>query len=391
MAKPFDPRRILKQIDNSLLRQFFDDHGPLQVLWDQLTEHRVEPIYEAWQALPDDKRSEIQGLMQDICALADHRGLAVLAEEVRWRCPGRIAELEAQRSKASAAMWVRINVPGAFSEAAMFARADALAAGRYWVKRNGLPKRAITPDDAMCSALASELTAYYAPAQMRGHCCKVFPYVRFGGAVYFFAYLDDFQEAHMVFDGDTDQPVLRCSRDAFENVFVFNPADGTMELFAQGGRTVQAPLQAAFARAVLGVEVAPADPLRPSYRLDHLLAHNFPLVSDPADGIEEAKLVRLRIALVGSGGFIEIQADPRGARGEIYSMMDRRLRPEQFAAGGARVLQATFALRFAHSGRGKQPRMTISVTAPDSSDLRQKHEPYRSAGERFLRLSGVIQ
>jgi len=48
MAKPFDPRKVLKQISNPLLREFFRRCGELDdVLWDDLTEHKIDAIFEA--------------------------------------------------------------------------------------------------------------------------------------------------------------------------------------------------------------------------------------------------------------------------------------------------------------------------------------------------------
>ena len=86
MAKAFDPRKVLKQIANPLLRVFFERRGELtEIAWDQLTEHKIEPVFEAWQALPERQRQEVQVILRDINELADHRGMAVLAEEILWR------------------------------------------------------------------------------------------------------------------------------------------------------------------------------------------------------------------------------------------------------------------------------------------------------------------
>ena len=134
MAKQFDPRKVLKQISNPLLQEFFARRGQLaEVPWDELTETKIEPIFDAWQQLPEDHRTEVQLILQDVNELADERGLSVLAEEISWRCPGRLPEFGQWEGRADRAMWVYLNVPEAFDEAALFARADALAAGRYWL------------------------------------------------------------------------------------------------------------------------------------------------------------------------------------------------------------------------------------------------------------------
>jgi len=386
MSKAFDPRKILKQIDNSLLREFFARRGELGgVPWDDLTEHKIEPVFEAWQALPDASKNEVQLILRDIADLSDHRGRAVLAEEVLLRCPGRGAEFEAQQSKADNAMWVYLEIPEGFAEAALFARADSLPQSQ-WRKRNGLPMRAITADEAMCDALADELTAFYGPQQMRGRFCKVVHYRRSGGADYFFAYLDDYPDKRLVFDESSDQPVVRSDRGAFENVFVFTADEGAMEISAPGIGKSWEPMQKLFGRAILGEEIPPADPLRPSYRLDHLLRPDFPLPTMPEDRVEDARITRLRVLPRGSGGYIEIKADPRGGRFDIYRKIERFLRAENIPIEGTRVLQASFALKFIHEGRGRQPQMTFNITAPHSSDLRHKRDEHRVVAERCLKL-----
>lgn len=392
MPAPFDPRKLLKQIANPLLHEFFRRRNELvDVPWDTLTEHRIEPIYQAWQALPIPSQREVHTVLHDVHALADHRGLNVLKEEMFWERLGEPCALGEQGSKAGAALWTYLHEPRAFARASVFARADALASGRHWIKRDDLPRRHVEPDEDVCSALELALTTYYASTQLRGKCCKVVPYIRQEESVYFFAYLDDFEEAHMVFDQESSEPVVRRGRNAFENVFVLTPRLGTLELFAEGGKKVQRPLQSAFARAVLGIELAEAAPPRPAYKLDHLLKHNHPLVTDPRDGVIDARMTRVRIAAPGSQNYVEVTADPRADRYDIYNQLSSRLAPAAFRSG-VRALQATFVLKFQRSqGRCGPTRMTINVSVPDSCDLRQKQEPYRTAGERFLRCSGVIQ
>jgi len=392
MAKPFDPRKVLKQIANPLLREFFvDRRGELEdVPWDELTEHKIEPVFEGWQSLDEASKMQVQIILRDIHELADHRGRAVLAEEMLLRCPERAKEFEAQASKADNAMWVYLHVPEAFEEAAMFARADALAAGRYWKRRNGVPKKQIAVDQAMCDALAEALTSFYGPAQMRGRFCHVVHYRRSGGADYFFAYLDDYPDKHLVFDGNSNQPTVRSDRYAFENVFVYNAGDGSMEVFAQGGKKVWEPLQSAFCLAVLDEEIDPADPMRPAFKLDHLLQTDFPLPTDPGDMVEEARITRLRLAPRGSGGYIEIKADPKGHRNDIYRKIERWLKAESIPADATSVLQASFHLRFQHDGPGRPPVLSFDISAPYYSNLKGKPDEQREVGERCLKLWKVV-
>src|SRR5690606_11165518 len=121
------------------------------------------------------------------------------------------------------------------------------------------------------------------------------------------------------------------------------------------------PLQSAFCEAVLDEEIDPADPMRPAYQLDHLLTPDLPLPTDPADGVEEARITLLRIAPPGSGGYIEIKADLKGNRNDIYRKIERWLKAG-VAVERARVVKASFLLKFQGNGHGRQPTMPFDVT-----------------------------
>jgi len=390
MAKPFDPRKTLKHIANPLLREFFTHRDELSdVPWDDLTEHKIDPIFEAWQALPLNTQLEVQVILRDIHELADHRGLAVLAEEVGWRIPDRMAEYEAQEGKADRAMWVYLNTPEAFAEAALFARADALAAGRQWKRRNSLPKVSLEVDAIMLGRLQDGLSGFYGPTQMRGRRCEVLHYHRHEGGDYFFAYLDDYPDKHLVFDESSDRPVVRADRQAFQNVFVYNPDDGSMEVFAPGGRRVWEPLQSAFCHAVLGRRVDPADPMKPIYKLDHLLTPDFPLPTDPADRVEESRLKRIRLGQRGRRDALELTVDPRDGKYEIYRKLEK-LRRVGLVNDATRVFSASFELRFVHEGCGRRKTMSFDVSTPNSCNLKSKPDEQRAVGERCLKMWEIV-
>lgn len=387
MAKHFDPRKVLRQISNPLLKEFFDRRGELRnVAWEELTETRIEPVFEAWQQLPERPRKEVQVTLQDVVELADERGLSVLAEEVKLRCPEREAEFNSWDGRADRAMWVYLNVPEAFEEAALFARADALAAGRYWIKRNGLPRQQLTVSAQTTAELQGALTGFYWPTQMRGCHCRVEHYTRANGAEYFFAYLDDYPDNHLVFDDD-GQVEKRSDRYAFENVFVFTPDDGALELFARGGRKVNAALQEAFCQSVLGVDAGDTDPLKPAYQLDHLLDENFPLRTDPADHVAEARIVRLRLEPKAAPlSYIELKADPKGHPSEIFQMLAHYCSTQNVSPGRVRVRQVSFRVTFMQDGVGRPKTLSFNVSSPDSCDLKSKTDDMRTVGERCLKL-----
>jgi len=389
MAKQFDPRKVLRDVSNGLLQRFFERRGVLQdVPWDEMSETQIEPAFTAWQDMPERDRLAVQVILQDVNELADERGLNVLVEEVHRRAPKRTSELAALDGRHDKAMWVYLNLPKAFDEAAMFARADALAAGRYWVRRNSLPQKALVADEGLRTSLAAALTDFYWPAQMRGQHCSVEHYRRANGTDYFFAYLDDYPDSHIIFD-DAGQMQRRSDRYAFTNVFAYCPVDGAMELFAKGGKKVIAPLQSLFCKAVLDVDVDPADPAEAAYQLDHLKNRNVPLPTEPGDRVAEVQVRSFRLEVVGSPRRrITLDADPQGHRGDIYQMIERYLNSEALPLAKLRVTHVKLCLTFMHEGPGRARTLTFNVGL-NSCDLKSKTDDMRAIGERCLKLWGI--
>lgn len=390
MAKQFDPRKVLKDVSNGLLRELFTQRGVLQdVSWDEMDETHIEPMFEGWQKMPERDRLEVQVILQDVNELADERGLNVLVEVVQGWAPERVAELAALEGRHDRAMWVYLDLPDAFEEAAMFARADALAAGRYWVKRNNLPKKNIVADEKLRTALADALTEHYWPTQMRGQYCSVEHYRRANGTEYFFAYLDDYPDSHIVFD-DAGHMQKRSDRYAFTNVFAYCPTDGALELFAKGGKKVIAPLQTLFCKAVLDEDVEPDDLVESAYQLDHLKDRSVPLPTDPADCVAEVQVRGLRLEIIGSPRRrITLDAAPQGHRGDIYQMIERYLDGDNLPLSKLRVVHARFCLMFMHEGSGRAGKLTFNV-GRNSCDLKSKTDEMRAIGERCLKLWRIV-
>jgi hypothetical protein len=386
MARHFDPRKVLQEVSNPLLREFFARRGKLRdVPWEGLGETDVEPVFAAWQRMPEAEQVEVQLVLQDVNELAGERGLNVLVEEVQRRAPDRLDEMAALAGRHDKAMWVYLNVPQAFDEAALFARADALAAGRYWVKRNSLPRLAVTVDEARRESLAAALTAYYWPAQMRGRHCHVEHYPRANGTEYFFAYLDDYPDSHVVFD-DAGRFEKRADRYAFTNVFAYSPQDGALELYAEGGRKVIDPLQVLFCKAVLDLDVEPTDPAKSAFNLDHWKDRGVALPTDPVDQIAQVQVRSLRFEIEGAPRRrITLDADPQSFSGDIYQMIDGYLNAKNLPLSRLRVIHVRFHLTFMHEGEGRAKGLTFNVGL-HSCDLKSKPDEMRAIGERCLKL-----
>jgi hypothetical protein len=77
-------------------------------------------------------------------------------------------------------MWAFLRLPEAFEEAALFARADALSTGRYWVTHNSLPREPLALTEHNRDSCRQALSEFYWHRQLRGSCAVVEHHRRLG-------------------------------------------------------------------------------------------------------------------------------------------------------------------------------------------------------------------
>ena len=85
----FDPKRVLRQISNHLLRDLFEAHGhELDVPWDELGETEVDPIFTEWQDLPEADCRAIEIVLHEVSDMAaGDEGTRAISEEAKPGCP----------------------------------------------------------------------------------------------------------------------------------------------------------------------------------------------------------------------------------------------------------------------------------------------------------------
>lgn len=390
MAKHLDPRTLLKQISIPLLQEFFQRQRMLQDLpWDALKERRqVAPICDAWQRLPEARRRHVQAVLQDLNELSDHRGMKVFAEEVTQTAPHRAWELIACRTRPNKAIWFYLNFPEQFEQAALLARADALSSSRYAVRRTGLPKVAIDVTPQLKRALETALSNHYWPNEMRGKHCHIEHHTRSGGEEYFFAYLDDWPDTRLVFTDDGDL-CPTSDRYAFSVLFIYCPRDGSLEVVAKGGASVYHPLQQAFCRSVFDMPIEPADPLRPEYRLQHVLDPTFTYPTDSTDGIARVQLQRIRM-VTNDNTFpvmtFDLEFRRSVTRSQWLEIIHHNLESHDLRASQVAVQRATFQLIFLKIGLARARTMSFTISVPSTCNLKAKPDEDREIGERCLSL-----
>lgn len=379
----FNPKTVLRQISNDLLREFFDrQEHPLPVAWDKITNTQIEDVFHAWQALPDGPRRQIEVVLHDIYNLATEEGVRVLIEEGQYRNLYTAEDLEDMDSRFDKAMWVYLNHHEIWDAVVMFARADNLSSGRSWTRRGDLPVVEPGTSAEHIAKLKEALSAFYRERQGRGHHKWVEHFERGGNQDYYFVYLSDYAETHINFD-NAGQFQRTSDRRAFEIVFAYDRDAGTLDMFAKGGKKVVEPLQRIFGRVILGVNLPPPDPNAHPYALDHLMDRGFGFPTDPEDGIAEVTLRRMRISIVGNRRRrILLEPDAEAGREAIYDMLERDLNRQNLPRSILHVTKVTIQMSF-NGDRNDHPLM-FDVVYPSSCNLKSKREEYRLIGEKYL-------
>ena len=318
MANDYAPKLFLRHAEIALLTQYFAARGELGDLdWGHLKEADVDPIHEAWQALPNASLEAIDSDFRAIFDLASAEGMRTLIEEGDSSAIDLPPALDTQAGFVNKALWVFLNHRRIFDVAHLLDRADHLNR-RYWRKRTDLPKKPPDLSPAAMAELEHALSAYYRERQGRGRHCHVDTYLRGACDHYFFAYPQDYTDTFIGYDTD-GQFERKRQTPAFEVIYVYDPLDGTLGLYAQGGKDIKQDLQALFARTVLHEELSEATRDAQPYDLNGLKTRAFAFPSDPADRITEVRVKELRLSVLGHAGHrITFDATPTGATDEIW-------------------------------------------------------------------------
>ena len=388
MSRHYSPRSFLRHVPLHLLREFFRAQGLLQdVAWDALADQEIEPVYQAWQALPPQQREAAEAGFRDVHELACREGIQALIAEAKQQGFDPFAVWQDCAGYHEQAMLAYLRFGPAFTNASLFYHVDRLPS-RYWKRRANLPR--VTPREPLLARieLQSALSAYFVRAQGRGQRCTVESQVREQRTHYYFSFPDDYAQNHIAHDSITGRLRRFPHRPTFEVVFVYNPDAGTLDLFAQGGREVQRDLETLFGQIVLCQDLGP-EPARPPYELNGLKSRYFTFPTDPDDDIQEVRIRQLRLSTLGKyKRRLTLEADVFADVDDIYDLMADYLNHEGLPESEYHVTQATFRIGFKQSGEDERKSLQFDVTNK-SCNLKSLREEYRKLGEKYLRRWGI--
>jgi hypothetical protein len=386
MAGHYSPKQFIRQVPNAQLRTFFERRGELTDFgWDELKEMDADPVFEAWQALPEASRNDVERWFRAIADLATAEGVQTLIEEGQFHqvdLTVPFGDLKGQHEKA---FWVYLNHEKVFVSAGRLNRADHLN-GRYWRRRN-LP--AIKPDitHPTRDLMAAAISKFYRDNQGRGEHCRVEVFLRRENLHYFFAYPADYANTVVIYD-DEGSLAWQLQKAAFEVIFAYNEASGSLDVFVQGDKTIRRALEEIFANLVLKIELPAEDPAAKPFELNGLRSREFDFPTDPEDNIKSVRVKSLRLSVVGPGfGRITLESEARTKRGDVYDLMERALDHKRLSTEMVVVTKVTLQVAFGAAGRDRV--VTFEIASPDSCNLKDKPDHLKI--KEYLKRWGIAR
>lgn len=374
MAGQYSNRHFFRKTPNFYLAKFFEAKGiQLDVHINQLKENDADILQGALNKLPLEQITKIETELRNINALACEGGIIALVDEANaHKDDDFIKEIASVEGFHAKAMWAFLDKPGYWRAAAMFLHADNVSVS-YWKKRNDFLNLSPHLECGDISALAKSISDYFSCREGRGKNCTIEVYRR-NQKEYFFAYPEDFAQATIEWVGEKLEN--QAHRPAFEIIFVYCEAEGSLDIYApKNGRAIS-DLQTLFARHILKLDsLSEWQKDKRVYELNAVLEKGFEFKIKPTSGIANVLVTSLRVTLKGNRKKrIVVEADPFEDNRAVYALL------EQLNLPSYDVTQLSLKVTFESVGGAKAKTRRVNITYPnscalnyDGNDLKIRH------------------
>ena len=372
MARHYTTTNFFRQMPNALLARYFQGKGLLADLdLAGTSETKPDALISAWLALPNEQRNPMDADFREIHELCDEGGFIAIRDEAEWRYQADPAALDAFVTSLSSlpdhcerAMVTFLDFQACWKGATRFHHADRLA---YWRKRKHLGHKPAAVDRASILQLAAMIGTYFHHTEGRGKNCMVEP-LRRGDRDYYFAYPEDHSQRSL--DWVNGEFETRPHNPAFEVVFVYSQAEGSLDLNFRGSPKAIEALQNMFARAILKLDELPPDPKDDRvYDLDPLKSKGFEFSYKPGSGIEKVVVKKVRLSSRGrKGDRITVEADPTQEPQAVYDLIETI--SKGLPLGVYSVTQVELAVTMVAEVGKYAKTHTLRITHPNSCSLK---------------------
>ncbi|MFZ4482057.1 MAG: hypothetical protein ACOYNZ_19440, partial [Rhodoferax sp.] len=371
-------RDFFRQVPNALLNRYFDAQGVFADFdFATLSETKVDTLFTAWLALSDNQRNAMDAEFRDIFELGCEKGFRAILDEAQWHLTQDadpsvapdpytvfVDHLSALTNHFERAMVTLLDHPTFWKGATRFYHADTLP---HWRKRKHLGNPVAAVDAASLTQLAQLISGYFHHTEGRGKNCVVEP-LRRGELDYFFAYPEDYsQQSPEWVRGEFG---IRPHNPAFEVIFVYSQAEGSLDLNYRGSYKAIIPLWAMFTSAILKLPELPPDPKdQRIYDLAPLMQKTFEFTHDVGSGIDMVVVKKLRLsARSKKGERIALEADTEKNPKAVYDLLAKI--SASLPLNDYSVTQVDLAVTMAPEGDKLGKVANVRITYPNSCSLK---------------------
>lgn len=375
----FNPYDFLKRVHKPTLGEFLAAHGLLtEVDWAHMPSRDLAPMLEVWNQLSEDDRERMELIFRKVWLLGrTGDGIRCAIDLLTSPAYGEavVEAVEQVPGLLGKALWIRQHHQDVFEEACELRVFDTWGRRTRW-KRCDLPVD-VAPDlgtDAR-EALRDQVSTFYQRTQGCGKRCTVHTVQR-GDTYFWFLYPEDHSEEHLDYQDDEPEPIIL--HPAFQVIFAYEPARGSLEICARTVGDGRETLEAAFAESILHSRMPDQVEPPPVYTPQCLLDRHH--VFTPVPGIHRVRVRSLRCLLLGArtrsrNPMVTINAGSSEDPDDIHHAIDRTIGPNRQREGLLHVVSATIQVWLEERNRrGNRKRVDFTITIPDGCNLEDDPE-----------------
>jgi hypothetical protein len=381
----FSFRHFLRQTPSNASKAFFDSRGAEfgdAVDW-RAAEHVVaRQIAEAMDLMSGDDVAPLISGLERAHGLSDEHGIRALvnaAEDPQ----ALLASFDRAENDQERALRVLVEDPTMFERAEDIRYFDYRVEGSYGRRFRAQQDATVSRHQADLETFQRAVGAYFRSIDGSGRSCVADVIDRTkDGSVQVTLFVEGLASNAVGFD--QEGLYRRPQRPAIQAAVVYCGRTGTIETVAKGGKPVHEELRKLFAQQLLRIEPR-FDGIRPRrFRLG-MLAGRLTLPTDPADGIERARVRRLKLLPTGNRpGALVIEAPSDRADVSAQDLSAHWFQDWDPVHRGFHIVQATISIHF-HAIDGRKPRtIHLELGSVGSSNLRRFKQDDRILIEKYL-------
>jgi hypothetical protein len=389
---PFSFRQFVRQTPSPTLKTFFDSRGidfGDEVDWSKDDVIIARQVGNALERLPAEQAAPLISDFERAQTLSDERGYCALINAAPDRA-AMLARFEGAENNQERALLVLLREPEIFQRAEDIRFFDYRIEGNYGRRSRCRPGASVRRDAQNLDSFGRDVSAFHRrrDGSGRNHFVEVIDR-NADGTTQVTIYVEGLASNSIEF-GERGL-WRRPSRPAIEAALVYCSKTGTLETVAKGGKPVHERLRTAFAQHVLDVEPSFDLIVPQKFRLSKLATMPF-LPTDPADGIEVARVRRLKLLPPNNGvGTLVVDAPADQAAVSAPGLSNAWFALQDPLRRGFSIVEGTISFHF-HPVNGRSSRaIHLELGRDGSSNLKNLKQDDRAVAEKHILLWELVK